>query len=599
MTTRRLTIASGAALALTALLPWSLPGMEAARRIYERGAWWCLLGLLILATCKTLPDLAAMVRDRSAHFKGLAAPAAGLLALGGVLLVQRPMGFQSLEEVRLASVALSLHVDRWAAAATQGINAITYYQVTARDPAHAPLLQPFLVSLAHALTGFRTSNVFAINAALLFLILGMLYALGRKFEGWRAAALLLGALANVPLLARSVTGGGSGPLALGLGLCAILLGVEVLERPRARPGVAFVLVVVLLANAMSPAAGTLLAGAWTLALLRRRSGGAVPLPGWSALLPLLLLPVAWRLRIVGSGSPSLQRLMENLGELVQVLVFPGRAGDHSALVSAVGMFAFPFLALRSARALRRPGEAQPLDQVLAAFLLGHCLDVGLVLATSASLAEDPRMPALGLLLALWLSLAIVGSLRDLPRKPWTSPALGVLMVAGFFLVALPSMRRDGDPQGVAELAWKRKVAGKAVLGDCIILDSQPVIWTSQKFSAASLQQIMASPARARSLLHSRQFRAVLVCQRLERDFATGVWVLPPKEDLAPDLALEPLLEFRSSPFDRLRISRVRDGGGTASSRGGVEVREPFRGSPLETAAQSRAGFLKRHLEGLP
>jgi hypothetical protein len=136
------------------------------------------------------------------------------------------------------------------------------------------------------------------------------------------------------------------------------------------------------------------------------------------------------------------------------------------------------------------------------------------------------------------------------------------------------------------------------MGDCLLLDNEPAAWTAQKISAASLRQVAAIPGGLRALLANRQFRAVLACQRLERDPRTGTWVLPEKEALDAVYRLEPLAEFRATPLARLRISRVRYEGG-APPPPGLEVRDPMQGLPPESWPAARAAFLDRFLKGLP
>jgi hypothetical protein len=62
---------------------------------------------------------------------------------------------------------------------------------------------PFLVSLAHDVTGYRPSNAFVVNAVLGVLFLGRVYGWGVVLGGPRHGMLAVLLISTLPLLAQS------------------------------------------------------------------------------------------------------------------------------------------------------------------------------------------------------------------------------------------------------------------------------------------------------------------------------------------------------------------------------------------------------------
>ncbi len=156
-----------------------------------------------------------------------------------------------------------------------------------------PLLFPFLVCLAHGLTGYRPANLFLVNGLAWVLTLALFGLLLRRAFGLALAAtgmILLGAL---PLAILAATSGGFETVNL---LFLVLAGFwwrEYVTRPTARTLETLSLTLALLAQVRyeSPVFSlVLLPLAW--AWLPREEWREI---GWrSFLLPHLFLPVAWQ-----------------------------------------------------------------------------------------------------------------------------------------------------------------------------------------------------------------------------------------------------------------------------------------------------------------
>jgi hypothetical protein len=94
-----------------------------------------------------------------------------------------------------------------------------------------PYFYPFLVSLLHDFTGYRSSNAFLLNALLTPVFLSLLFICGRWawpcYGGYGAVMLF----ATVPLLAMNVNGGGFELLNLVMILAAVIAAKSYLQAP--------------------------------------------------------------------------------------------------------------------------------------------------------------------------------------------------------------------------------------------------------------------------------------------------------------------------------------------------------------------------------
>jgi len=588
----------GAVLAVL-LLPWLLLSEAQARMALDRGAYWAFLATVGLFAWSLAPigrELVKEGRDRLVRAWKLVA---GVLAVWFVLMVQQPFGFRSAAEVQGAGVSLSMHLDRLAAAAVKGLHNGITFQVSGRELAEAPLLHPFLLSLLHSLTGYRPENVFALNAGLLLILLGLAWCFGRRLGGPWQGGLLVALLASQPLLARSATGAGPHLLGLVLTLGALLLALRALASEEPASLQALGLCGILLTGAVVPWVGTLAAVLAMVLWARRRN--PAPLPSWIFLLPLLLLPAVLRLRGLGLAGFNLAGLKGNLAPALASLFDASRGSAQSIVCSVVGLMALPFFLLRLKRAAQSPGGANPGDVVIAAIALGSGLDALLILGGPGGFEGGQLTPGLGLRLGLTLALTTLSAASQLDPGRWAWRGLGTGLAAGFFLVSLPAMSRRAYTMALheaPELAWKRAFLAGRSLRDAIVLDRDPRFWTVHKVSATSIQEVSAKEGAAKAILDNRHFRVVYVCQRLELDPRNREWVLPPGENLAEAHGLEPVAQARVTPMVRLRISRLLPAG-QGSPASAHTVRDPLAGIPVEARDAVRETHLRRFMEALP
>jgi hypothetical protein len=173
-----------------------------------------------------------------------------------------------------------------------------------------PYLLPFLISLAHDLTGYRPANAFALNVLLAAVCVALTGWLAHGVAGSRGAAVLaMALLATTPLFGQNATGSGLEMLNLALIAALAVAAILYLRAPEDPDRLSLLAVTaVLLAQSRYEsvlfavvAAGVIVTGWWKL--------GRLHLP-WPLLgVPLLFVPWAWHSRIVDS-RPQLWELRE-------------------------------------------------------------------------------------------------------------------------------------------------------------------------------------------------------------------------------------------------------------------------------------------------
>ena len=193
------------------------------------------------------------------------------------------------DEFVLQSTAFNLHFFREAGTMVRGYDIGGVFLSLDNYIDKRPLLYPFIVSLAHDLTGYRVLNAFLVNVAMHPLLLGLAWWLARRLAGPRAGLIAVALLGSLPLLAQNATGAGMELTNALMILVAAALAIQYLERPDAPRLSAFALALVLLCQTRYESAIFVPAGALVVIIGWWREQRLVL--SWPAVLaPLLLIP---------------------------------------------------------------------------------------------------------------------------------------------------------------------------------------------------------------------------------------------------------------------------------------------------------------------
>ncbi len=575
-------------LILTSLLAmvlgfWALPPATALLLVTKAG-YWCILGTTIWFGW-TLYRLARTDRPWVA-WRDQFPPGAVLLVLGCgvILLVHESYGFKILmDEIMLLGTSMGMHFDKHSLVPVRGHDLQGAFQLIDGRLDKRPLFQPFLVSILHDLTGYRPENVFVLNSGLIFVLLGLVYHVGRKLAGHMAGFLAVLLLTSLPLLAQNATGGGFELLNLVMITATLALGIRYVEKPDLPAQAALLLASVLLAQTRYESALFLLPVG--LMLLRAWWQNGRPLLDWSTVfVPLLFLPVALHQKIFSAresawemaSQPGFERPFSLAYAPVNIphwlSFFFDTTGEHSnsLVLSVLGFLALPFMLLWVWKTLREAGKSGPVPHAHAIFALGFAAHTLLMLFYFWGRFDDPVIRRLSLPLNLWLVLAVVIVASQFARFRWTWPVLLGLTGVGIFSTSLPAMARHDysmDYYVGRETEWRREFMKAHPEKDYLFVDTDALIWITHKVSATPVQQALDRKGILLFNFKNHTFTAFYVFQRYNVEAATGALTVQHEYDLGPDYQLETVWERRFTPLTVSRISRIvaiREGGESAT-----------------------------------
>jgi hypothetical protein len=558
---------------LAAVLGFVTFSPASALSILTAGGYWVMLGTAAWFAW----SLWGVARE-SRPWAGLREPAgwaipALILGCGLILLVHETYGFKILmDEVMLLGTSMGMHFEKHPLVPIRGHDLQGAFQLLDGLLDKRPLFQPFLVSLLHDLTGYRPENVFVLNTALAFVLLGQVYLVGRMLAGREAGILAVLLLTSLPLLAQNATGGGFELLNLVMIMSTLLLGRRFAERRDPGRLQALLLSTVLLAQTRYESVlfvlpvGLLVLWAWWK---EQR-----PVLDWgTCVVPLLFLPVALHQKIFSlresawemASRPGFDRPFalgyapDNFSHWLNF--FFDTTGEHSnsLVLSTLGFIALPFCLLAAAKILTRIRSATPGQVTVACFTVGFAAHSLLMLCYFWGRFDDPVIRRLSLPLNLWLVLAVVIVAAEMFTHKWTWRVLLALTGVGFFSHSLPSMARHDyslDYYIGREMEWRREFIAAHPEKDYLFIDNDAIIWITHLVSGTPIRQALEKKGIMIFNFRNHTFTAFYVFQRYDVDPANGRLIVQKDFDLGPDYQLETVWERRFTPLTVSRISRV-------------------------------------------
>lgn len=538
-----------------------------------------------------------------------------IAACGLVLLVHERYGFKILmDEVMLLGTSMTMHLEKAALVPMRGNDIHGAFQLLNGELDKRPLFHPFLVSVLHDFTGYRPENPFILNSVLTFVLLGLVFHVGRKIGGNVAGALGVLLLTGLPLLAQNATGGGFELLNLVMILATLVLAIRHAEHRTLETQTPLILGVVLLAHTRYESVLFIFPVIILIVWIWYREGRPL-LDVPTALSPLLLVPYALHHRVFSSRASSWELgsqpgyetpfsfayVGDNLAHALRFFFSTTGEESNSLVIAFLGFVAVPFFTLSAAKILKGLRTAPPEKIGLVIMGLGFAAHTLLLMCYFWGRFDDPVIRRLSLPLNLALVLAIVAVAAEF-EKTWVWRSLLAISAIGLFGHSLPAMARHDytlDYYIGREAEWKRDFIRAHPERDYLMIDNSSILWVTHKVSSTPVVQARLRKEHLEFNFRNRTFAAMFVFQSFDVDPNTGALSLQPDEDLGSAYQLETVWERRFTPLRVSRISRI-----TKISPGAAEVLEKSPPPPIErlSAAERekiRKAYFERFIQRLP
>lgn len=608
---------AGLAVAAVVVGRWILTDAQAAWGVVHVGYWLMLVTLILFTRAGW--RLARAGWSRWQPGRADLGALALVLAVSGLWAAHERHGFKILaDEVLLLGTSMGIHYDREIGYPARAADATGPLQLSLKVLDKRPYFFPFLVSVAHDVTGYRPTNPFWVNTVLGVLFLGLVYVLGWQIARTRwAGALLVLLFAGLPLAAQQASGGGFELLNLVMILTVIFAAARYARAPDEAALEFLCLAAVLLAFTRYESVVFILPVAM-LALWGWARAGRVVLSWPVAITPILLLPyllqnrvfsmnaAAWEMgSIKGADAPfALHYLPDNLGHALAFFFDLSGYQANSIYFAALGLVALPFLLLLTVRTLRRGPEAAPEEVGRAFVVMGLFAIAALLMVYFWGQFDHPVIRRLSLPVHLLLALAIVTVGASLLRsvRGWqvaTAGAVAALVFQGLPMMARQAYAWDYTP-GI-EMAWREDFLKKFPARDYLFIDQDSTFWITQRMPATPILQARERKDGLAYHLRNHSFSAMYVFQRFTVNPDTGALTLDAADDIGPDFELEPVVQKRIATLHLARISRVvaiRDQGAVVA-RAGFVTPSTAPALSKEELEKANAGYLEKWIKQLP
>jgi hypothetical protein len=476
------------------------------------------------------------------------------------------------DEVVIQSTATNLHWGREVGAIGRAYIYDGALQLLQPYLDKRPYFFPFLVSLLHDLTGWREANAFALNTALLPVILLLTYAGGRALAGHRAGLVALVSLGAFSLLLINAAGAGLEMLNLALVLGLVVGGAAYLARPDTARLDLLVLTSILLANTRYESSAYV--GSAVLIVLLGWVRAGRPVISWGALAgPLLLIPYAlhnrylsatpalWELREGIQHRFSLDYLVANLGGARTYFFNVGPNIGNSLWLTVAGLLALSGLAYSGLRRHWGWGDLSPATQACLVVAGGACANLLLLMAYFWGDLSDPIVSRLALPFHALVALMVGGAVGLLEqRRRWrlAGPVLVTALICYGVWGARVTQNLFDINMIEAAQRWELGVINRLAPAERLVLtDKSPLFWFAQGMGSSSCARARQNAGGLAYHWRIGSFQEIIVTQHFVPLGADGGWTLEPESRLPAGVRLEPLAERRFGA-NLQRVSRVID-----------------------------------------
>jgi hypothetical protein len=433
-----------------------------------------------------------------------------------------------------------------------------------------PFFFPFAVSLVHDLTGYRLSNGYWFNTAMMPVVLSLVYAVGRKLGGKWPGLAALACFGASSLLGQNANGVGMEMLNLAMLLATWRLAIRYLERPDdARLG-ALILTCVLLTQTRYESA-IYVAPVALIILESWRRQARIQLPAIALAAPLLLIPCALH-NVYLSGTPQLWELHEDtnsrfglvyLGENLHRawLYFFNVFGSilNSWWLSVTGFAALAWVLVMLVCYVRKWKTADAAAMVTVLIGGAVAANLALLMCYYWGQLDEPIVSRLALPFMVVQALAVAWCAG---RLPGAGPErAGRWLVGGALCAYLGfglwgSAMNETSNQIATETIWEEQWLAKQTPASRLMVSNKSGLsWLAMGRPTVAINIAKHRAKQIDFHLRAGTFQEVLVSQYYRPTGPEGGFVLDPRNVLPDWFVLAPIVE-RQIGGKLLRISRV-------------------------------------------
>jgi hypothetical protein len=549
---------------------FSINPSTAGRLVIAYGYWTVAITFAAFAIllARQLPAAGEILKLCKTHRAGLLC----VLLAGAYFQAHEPREFKVLfDEFVISGVARNMHFDREPTYPARGHYLDGRLVIMYSGLDKRPFFFPFIISLAHDLTGYRPENVFYINAGVAVTLLLLVYAFGFVLGGPRLGCLGVLLLAGLPLIAQNATGGGFELMNLVMILALYFAGRYYYRSPEAQGLDIFILTAVLLAQVRYESILYILVVP-VVVICKWRLEKRITLTWMGAISPVLLLTPLLVNKVFLSNSLffqtrpgqaflSLHYLWDNATVAMFYLFYPSDDSTNSVLLSALGVLGIGFFVFLAGQKIKQWFLQRSGDLVLLFIFAMTCVGTVVALCVFWGHWDDPMVSRFSLslqllmvLLTLRVAVEFVKS-RPLPR--WT------LVVAGMWIVlfAAPASARLYQTNHIItarEYSWlfeylshKDPASTLTISGSCL----GPILYN---MPAISVESAKTARWQIKTCLNEGIYREIIVFQRFKMDYQLGKYVEEGPTPLGAGFKLETIAEKRFHADMISRISRLVD-----------------------------------------
>tara|TARA_R100000027_G_scaffold18483_1_gene13312 strand:+ start:10524 stop:12335 length:1812 start_codon:yes stop_codon:yes gene_type:complete len=532
------------------------------------------LGLLLLLFFWTLGNL---FRENSAFLRkayGRKLAWIGIPVCSLLFLSNQPPEFKLvMDELILASNAKSIHQFGQPMTPTKALHIgdrLTHFD------AHIdkrPALYPLLVASVHHLTGYRVSNAFYVNMALVVVCFALLYGLGYYYWGVLGAVGGMLSLLFIPLLAYYGTGANLEILNFTL-LLILFLSVAYFLEKGDRPSLGLVIItgtLVCYGRYESPLfllpVGFCIVYHW----VQRRE---ISIPWQAYIAPLLLIPIPLQNAVFKSSETnwqlfskpgvqepfSLSFIPENLAHAVHFFFSPNPNLPNGIILTSVGLIGL-LLALITAIGRWRDVPCDKFARALFILFLGGFAHFFLMMSYFWGQFDEPIIQRLALPYFLFFALGSLFLICRIfhnrsTRARWGLGGAVALLWITFTGPAIAYRSPVDVYISPKNFNWAMDYIEEHPNERYAVISSAPMFWIANNIASFSINYANAAPFELKELMNRGVYDDIYFFQEIIFSPDDNKWIPGPFHHISAAYEIEVEKEVRFGEFYGVRLMRI-------------------------------------------